>query len=65
MVVGDVVEESLILELCGDSSMFTLLKIKSSYEYLEDMIKESNKLIYDKRIKYVEHALMITIVNCS
>ena len=41
MVAGDVVEESLILELCVDSSMFTLLKIKSSYEYLEDMIKES------------------------
>ena len=41
IVVGDVVEESLILELCGYSSMFTLLKIKSSYEYLEDMIKES------------------------
>ena len=40
IVAGDVVKESLILELCGDSSMFTLLKIKSSYEYLEDMIKE-------------------------
>ena len=31
IVVGDVVEESLILELCGYSSMFTLLKIKLSY----------------------------------
>ena len=40
IVVGDVVE-GLILQLCGDSSMFALLKIKSSYEYLEDMIKES------------------------
>ena len=46
IVAGDVVGESLILEpiralLCGDSSMFTLLKIKLSYEYLEDIIKES------------------------
>ena len=41
IVAGDAVKESLILELCGDRSMFTLLKIKSSYEYLQDMITES------------------------